>query len=418
MDQNLEKQISELKEKMGFYLSRAVSSPLIPPEHAYFSLTNRCNLRCQMCSIAKNTGRIDQELSVSKIKEIILQIKGLGIKHIIFSGGEPLLRQDLFEILEFAIGNGIAMTDIITNGMLLNDNSLMRLVEVGLNHITISLDGLKENTDRIRGNGIFDKAQENMDKLNYYKNKYNSFLPTLGINFTVMDCNVDDILPMVEFASSKKCNIILFQPLLFSNTKMHRKRRNILWPSEENILKLKDIMEEVISLKRQGTGAGIYTSDNVLKAIPDYFSGKRLNGSFKCHEAIKRVVITCDGKLWSCVGVYGDLNHDDLETIWFSKKAMAVRKTVKKCKGHCLQDCVYFPSNVISEINDFMDLFLSRDEEKQEVKTKILEMIEYYSGAVEALKRNYNLNFFEWMAFKNEINRIVSLKERIENLPP
>lgn len=415
MDENLEKQISGLKEKTGFYLSRVVSYPLIPPEHAYFSLTNRCNLRCQMCSIAKNPSRIEQELPVPKIKEIILQIKGLGIRHVIFSGGEPLLRQDLFEILEFAIGNGIVMTDLITNGMLLNEDIIRRLVEIGLNHITISLDGLKENTDRIRGQGVFDKARENMDKLNYYKNKYNSFLPTLGINFTVMDYNVEDILPMIEFASSNKCNIILFQPLLFSNTKMHQKRRNVLWPSEENILRLKDILGEVTSLKAKGPGVGIYTSDDVLKAIPDYFSGKRLSGSFKCHEGIKRVVITCDGKLWSCTGVYGDLNRDDLATIWYSKKAMAVRKTVKKCKSHCLQDCVYFPSNVVSEINDFVNL--TRHEEKQEARTKILEMIEYYSGVVEALKKNYNLDFFEWLVFKNEVNKIVSLKEKIEKVP-
>jgi len=76
---------------LGYYCSRAISQPLTVPEHVYFSLTNRCNLQCRMCSIGSSAADIKRELSTAKIKDIILEIKALGIQHLIFSGGEPLL---------------------------------------------------------------------------------------------------------------------------------------------------------------------------------------------------------------------------------------------------------------------------------------------------------------------------------------
>ena len=142
MDENLNRDIENFEDLLGFYTSRKVLKPLIPPEHVYFSITNRCNLRCRMCEVSKNPSSAEDELSKDKIKNIIVQIKDMGIKHIIFSGGEPTLRDDLIELVEFSVSNGIKMTDIITNGTLLSDDIIEKFIKVGLNHITISLDGL------------------------------------------------------------------------------------------------------------------------------------------------------------------------------------------------------------------------------------------------------------------------------------
>lgn len=232
---SLEQDSLRLEKKLGYYFGRLLSQPLIPPEHAYFSLTNRCNLKCIMCDIPSKACRQEEELSTSKVKDIVLQIKDMGINHLIFSGGEPLLREDLVELVEFSTANNIEMVDIITNGVLFRDAVIKELIKARLSHITVSLDGLAKTNDRIRGRAVFEKAQENIDRLNHYKSKMHSPSPSLGINFTVMEANINDMLAMVDFARSKKCNIIVFQPVLFSNTNMRENRKSILWPSSRII---------------------------------------------------------------------------------------------------------------------------------------------------------------------------------------
>ncbi len=348
-----------LQEKIGFSFSRLLSFPLVPPEHVYFSLTNRCNLNCKMCDISKDPEdrECEHELTFAEVKDIILQIKQLGVRHLIFSGGEPFLKSKLLDMVEFAKSSGIKMVDIITNGVLLSDDIIQRLIKIPLSHITVSLDGLKECNDFIRSEGMFACAERNIDKLNYYKAKKNSYFPSLGINFTIMNSNIGDMLPMVEFARLKKCNIIVFQPLLFSNTKMYEKVNSPLWPSLEMIGQLEEIIPKIIRIKHTDSNPCVYTDDAILKSLPAYFRGKRPQSSFKCYEGIKRIVITSDGKLWSCSGIYGDLKEKSLKSIWYSISAAKMRIKARKCKEHCLQDCVYFPSDVLNDTLCFLKNF-------------------------------------------------------------
>ena len=385
MDGFLEKACLDFSDKLGFHLGREFSVPVIPPEHVYFSLTNRCNLRCQMCEVSRSPSSKEEELSTAQVKDIILQTKGMGIRHLIFSGGEPLLREDLTEILGFAIAQGISMVDIITNGMLLDDSVIEKLVLLGLNHMTISLDGMREANDAIRGEGVFEKASLNIDKINSLKSKHRSRFPTVGINFTIMDRNIDDILPMIGFARSKGCNIVVFQPVLFNNIKMYEKSKSALWVSKENTAKLKKIMAKVIKLKRISRDLYIYTDTQVLEALPGYFSGDRPEGDFKCYEGIKRIVITCIGTLWNCLGVYGDLRTQKLEEAWFSSEAQRLRQENKRCQEHCLQDCVYFPSDINCELTNVLARIKGASRlERRALKDMLLRRIEEYQGMLSA----------------------------------
>jgi len=333
----------------GFYAGREAGIPVIPPEHVYFSLTNRCNLKCKMCSVA-GSGRGAYEMEPDEVCAIIRQIKALGVRHLILSGGEVLLRRDLKEIVSFAVSSGIEMVDVITNGTLLNEENISFLTEAGLNHLTISLDGLRRVNDNIRGEGVFDKAEEAMDILNRVKQERQKDKPTLGINFTVMDRNIEDMLPMLDFASGKNCNIVVFQPVLFDNVKMNVKQKSPLWPCGERLKLLEDNLKKLLELKRDpGQSPVIYTSGQVLSSMPAYFRGRLSTGRFGCYEGIKRMVITAGGQVWSCLGIYGDARKDDLADIWVSAAARRVREKAKRCRRHCLQDCVYFPASVAEE---------------------------------------------------------------------
>ncbi len=379
MQDNFVKKMADFETLLGYYTSRVICRTLIPPEHVYFSLTNRCNLRCRMCEIAKDATSEDAELSTEKVKEIILQIKDMGIKHIIFSGGEPLLRKDLVEIIRFARQAGIEMADLITNATLFDEGMAEKLVEAGLTHIGISIDGLSPTSSRIRGPGVFEKVVENINSLNRYKDSHGLNLPSIGINFTIMGENIGDMLPLVGLARQMRCLFVSFQPVLFNNTKMYMNGKNALWPDSRKIKQLKKVIGELLKFKKDPGGDNVFTDADVLNSLPDYFLGKRPAADFKCYEAIKRIVITCEGKLWSCQGILGDLNKDTLNRIWNSERTKKARQDIKKCKRHCLQDCVYFPSDITRIAKQITrPNFLTLSTWKDEPRKKLIGRIDAY----------------------------------------
>ncbi|MFH1046107.1 MAG: radical SAM protein [Candidatus Omnitrophota bacterium] len=395
---NIEKSYRHLEESVGFYCGSLFYHPFRPPEHVYFSLTTRCNLRCLMCEVSKNPSVVENELATEKIKEIILQIKQMKIAHLIFSGGEPLLRQDFLEIIEYASA-AIERVDVITNGLLFSDLLIQRLVELQLNHITFSLDGLERTNDKIRGRGVFASVKENIDRFKYYKSKHQARFPTLGINFTITSLNVDEMLPMIEFARTSGLNAILFQPVLFNNVKMNEKDKNDLWLSGQEIDKLKTVVHEIVKIKAGLDDFVICCDNELLQAFPGYFSGTVSMVPFRCYEAIKRIVITTSGKVWSCIGEYGDLLNDSLQTIWLSENALRVRHSVARCKANCVQECVYLPLQIKDLIRDFFAPLT--EEKKDDYRKRLVRTLNEYQAVAQERKT----------PVKNSVNNIEMLAE-------
>lgn len=335
----------DMKRNCGYYFSRLISRPFVPPEQAYFALTNKCNLKCKMCDVIDAENNSNDELDTKECKDIIDEIVNMNIDHLVFSGGEPLLRKDIFELIGYAVSKKIRIVDMITNGQLVTEETANHLVSSGLKHITFSLDGLEKANDAIRGIGIFKKTTVAMDLIN--RSRKNFIFPTIAINFTIMDQNIADILPIIDLAQEKRCNYILFQPVLYNNKKMHeRLKKDDLWVKECNVPKLREIIKELLRRKTSPECIVVNVDRKILQMMPDYFLGKRLNNSLKCYEAIVRIVICHNGDLWSCHGVYGNLKRDSLMNCWSSNEAKVIRNKVKRCNNHCLQPCVYLPGPV------------------------------------------------------------------------
>lgn len=367
-----------LKRNCDYYFSRIIDYPLCPPEHVYFCLTSRCNLKCKMCTVWHSPNREEDELNIEESKKIIDQIADLKINHLIFSGGEPLLRKDIFDLIAYAIDKKIKMVDVITNGLLIDERVAQKLVNLNLNHVTISIDGLEETNDFIRGKGSFKKALEAIDLIKKYKN--NKF-PTVGINFTIIDYNIDQILPMIDLAKIKGCHIIVLQPMLPDNANMKQRNKHELWVCEENILKLREVITEVIELKKTIQNLSIHVNEKILEMIPSYFAGLPLDRNLKCYEAIVRIVISYNGYLWACRGIYGNLRKSSLRNCWFSPQAKKIRQEIKQCRSHCLQSCVH--------LAELSDIYTETREFKNSID-KVKENEEYIKGLL-VLFKNYNL---------------------------
>ena len=120
-------------------------------KRAEFEITYKCNLNCLYCYRGFLTRK---ELDTQSCLDIIHQIKRIGIKEIHLTGGEPLLREDIYSLLTCCSNLGFK-TVLETNGTLIDSNSAYKIKKSGVSRVKISLDGPKELHDYLRGNNSF-----------------------------------------------------------------------------------------------------------------------------------------------------------------------------------------------------------------------------------------------------------------------
>lgn len=132
-------------------------------------LTDRCNLNCRHCCQNANSKDYD-ELTLEQYKKIIDDLSCLKINSIAISGGEPLLRKDFFEILDYINGKLRCTKILMTNAMLINDDIATRLSNC-IDKISVSIDGIdSESTQIVRGKDVYDVVVNNIEILKKHGN--------------------------------------------------------------------------------------------------------------------------------------------------------------------------------------------------------------------------------------------------------
>jgi len=167
-----------------------------------WNMTNRCNLKCLHCYAEAKMHTAEGELTTEEAKKFIDDVADYGAPVLLFSGGEPFMREDLFELAEYASSKGLRPV-ISTNGTLITEEKARRAKEVGIMYIGVSLDGLKDVNDHFRGvDGAFDRAIEGMKNCLKVGQK-------TGLRFTITKHNRDDLegvlLKLKEIGVSRCC---------------------------------------------------------------------------------------------------------------------------------------------------------------------------------------------------------------------
>ena len=123
-----------------------------------WNLIRRCNLKCKHCYSISGDVDFTGELSTEEVHAVMDDLKAFRVPVLILSGGEPLLRPDIYDISNRAKGMGF-YTALSTNGTLITDDIADRLAGIGYDYVGISLDGIGETHDRFRGKAAsFDEA--------------------------------------------------------------------------------------------------------------------------------------------------------------------------------------------------------------------------------------------------------------------
>jgi MoaA/NifB/PqqE/SkfB family radical SAM enzyme len=182
--------------------------PVVPfdPTLATLVVTDNCNGKCQACMQWKN--RSTDELDLEEIAGALSQLRHLGIRGISISGGEPLLRDDLPEIVRLCSELRFDEVQVLTNGLLLTRDLAEDLVHSGVRTIGISLDGLRSTNDALRGiEGSFDKvvaAVEMLGELRESRGRPETYIAT-----TLMKPTLDEIILVARLAQALRTKMNL-----------------------------------------------------------------------------------------------------------------------------------------------------------------------------------------------------------------
>ena len=110
-----------------------------------FEMTKKCYLKCKHCRASADSFDKENELSTEEIFKILNNIKASFSPIIILTGGEPMLRPDIFEIAKFGTSIGLRMT-MAPCGLLINDETMKKIKDSGVQRISLSIDGATTNT--------------------------------------------------------------------------------------------------------------------------------------------------------------------------------------------------------------------------------------------------------------------------------
>jgi AdoMet-dependent heme synthase len=189
--------------------TRTVPSPFLPtaPVHMVWLATDACQLQCIHCSSDSGQREAD-ELSTSEALDMVDQLARFGVLDLGISGGEPMMRSDIFEIINHADDNGMRV-GIGTSGQLLSNKRLDQLAKTPITRLQISLDGFADIHDIIRCRpGLFQRA------LSALRGAIQRGI-IVNVCFTVNRLNVDQLSEFTEFIADQgihRLNISRYVP--------------------------------------------------------------------------------------------------------------------------------------------------------------------------------------------------------------
>lgn len=309
--------------------------PSAGPLKVQWDILYSCNSRCITCDRWQEfEGR--STITLEREKRFLEELADLGTFSVAFSGGEPFLRKDIFDLIKYAKEMRLT-TSLNSNGLLINEAIAQKIVDSGLDMIYLSLDGAKpETNDYIRGvKGGFEKT---FNAIRLLKAKRTD-KPRIFLNSTINNKNVTELVGMVKMCKDAGVDGITIQPAHSCNEMEFNLPRELSL-SKENIPafqeQLKTLMKDYKDMFP------------MMEDYFNYFGTFIVNPSelykFRCVAAYTTVQIHPSGDVYSCPVAFekmGNLMESSFRDIWFSEKADNLRKKIKEGKHPmCWFTCV------------------------------------------------------------------------------
>ena len=218
-----------------------------------WNVTRRCNLRCIHCYSSSRDIEYRDELSTAEGRALIDDLADFGAPVILFSGGEPLMRTDLPELVRHAVARGIRAV-ISTNGTRITPAFAAQYRDLGLSYVGVSLDGLEPTHDRFRGRaGAFAEAVRGIRICREAAIK-------VGVRFTMNRLNVRDVPAIFDLLEAEDIPRACFYHLVYSGRGSKLMEEDLSHAESRAVLDL--IMDRTRDLFERGRPREILTVDN------------------------------------------------------------------------------------------------------------------------------------------------------------
>ncbi|MDO4540328.1 MAG: radical SAM protein, partial [Syntrophomonadaceae bacterium] len=240
----------------------------IPPQLLQFSnsfrplvvwnMTNRCNLRCIHCYIKAEDTEYRNELSTEEAVTMIDDLARMQCPVLLFSGGEPLIRPDIFELGRYATDKGLRCV-ISSNGTLIDDATAVKIREAGFQYVGISIDGAPATHDYFRAKpGAFDMALAGIHACQRNGVK-------TGMRFTVNRLNRHELPEIFDIIEKEKVPRFCMYHLVYAG----RGAEMIEQDTDAAVKRetLDYIIEKTLDFHARGIEAEILTTDNHADGI-------------------------------------------------------------------------------------------------------------------------------------------------------
>ncbi len=292
---------------------------------------NKCNLSCRMCAFSdervKKLKKIEMPLWVfEKISNQIFPFA----KYVALSClTEPLLLKDFKERLKILRGKAVPFTELITNGILLNESIISSLIENGISRIGISIDGVKSKTyEKIRVGASFEKLIENINLLIKLKREKNAQNPLLRLIMTVSEENIDEVEDFLNFSLKFNVSFIDIRTVTtFKGAKIKSFKEEKYW---KKIKDFKVFLENWC--KEKGIKSIGYLRESPEKV--DLFDEN--NKKLYCKRPFYTVAIHPNGDIVPCMTwmrkPLGNIAKEDFKEIWESEYAKNLREEFEEKK--------------------------------------------------------------------------------------
>ncbi len=231
-----------------------------------WNTTKRCNLNCMHCYIDATQDKAPDELTTSQAAAMIDDIAEFGCPVFLFSGGEPFLRADLFQLGKYAVSRGLRAV-ISTNGTMITKGVAKKIKDAGFSYVGISLDGMERTNDNFRRQkGAFKKTLEGIRNCKAAGVR-------VGLRFTINKYNFKDIAAIFDLIKEEGIPRACFYHLVYSGRGSSMKEDDLTNQEARRTMDL--IFQRSVMLS--GNGTEILTVDNHADGVYLYLSLKKQN---------------------------------------------------------------------------------------------------------------------------------------------
>lgn len=242
--------------------------------------TKTCNLKCRHCYMSSDAQKYEGELTTEEAKQFIDDLADFKVPVLLFSGGEPLMRKDFFELAEYAAAKGIRPT-LSTNGTLITREVAEKIKKIGVGYVGISLDGLQEVNDKFRGKeGAFQAAMEGIQNCVAVGQR-------VGLRFTINHHNIQELDRIFDFIEEKGINRVCFYHLVYSGRGNAMMDEDIT--PEESRRAMDTIIRRTRDFEERGLEKEILTVDNHCDGVYMYLKARE-EGREELAEQMKNFI--------------------------------------------------------------------------------------------------------------------------------